>query len=278
MDFTWYESLLYGLVSGLTDILPVSAQAHRMLLLKLFGEDADLSLMRLFIHAGVLGAVYFHCQPHIVRILRAKRLSRIPKRRRKRPLDTKSLMDYSLWKTMLVPVILSFFLYGKVQKLESSLVWTAVLILVNGLILYIPQFFPGSNKDSRLLSRVEGLLMGLGGAIAILPGISGVGASVSIANICGVDRSYGLTMTLLMNIAIQVGLIVYDVMNVVNFSLMGYTFGIILNCMLSGIASFIGTYLGIRFMRNLAVDKDYSVFAYYCWGAALFTFVLNLMA
>lgn len=278
MDFTWYESLLYGLISGLTDILPVSAQAHRQLLLKLYGESMDLDMMLLFIHVGILGAVYFHCQPHIVRILRAKRLSRIPKRRRKRPLDTKSLMDYSLWKTMLVPVILSFFLYKKAQSLADSLVWMSVFILINGLILYIPQFFPGSNKDSRLLSRVEGLLMGLGGAAAILPGVSGIGAAVSIANVCGVDRSYGLTMALLMNIVISVGHIVFDVMNVVKIGLFGYSFGIILNCVLAGITSFVGAYLGIRVMRKLAEDKAYTIFAYYCWGVALFTFVLNLMA
>ena len=37
MDLNWLQSLLFGLVSGLTDILPVSAQAHRMLMLKFFG-------------------------------------------------------------------------------------------------------------------------------------------------------------------------------------------------------------------------------------------------
>ena len=278
MDFTWYESLIYGLISGFSDILPVSAQAHRQLLLKLFGASSDLSLMVLMIHVGILGGVYFHCQPHIVRLLRAKRLSRIPERRRKRPLDTKSLMDFSLWKTMLVPVILSFFLYGKVKALESRLVWTAVLVLINGLILYIPQFFPGSNKDSRMLSRVEGLLMGLGGSFGILPGLSGMGAAISVANICGVERRYGLTMALLMNLGIQVGYIVHDVIAVVNTGLFGYSFGLLLNSGLAGIAAFFGTCFAIRVMTNLAENKDYSVFAYYCWGLALFTFVINLMA
>ena len=278
MEFTWYETLIYGLVSGLCDILPVSAQAHRMLLLKLYGENADLGLMRLFIHVSIIGAVYFHCQPHIVRILRAKRLSRVPKRRRKRPLDTKSLMDYSLWKTMLIPVILSFFLYGKAQSLSAHLVWVAVFLLLNGLILYIPQFLPGSNKDSRTLSRVDGLLMGLGGAASILPGISGLGAAVSVASICGVERGYGLTMALLMNLAVLAGQIVFDVMAVAKLGLIGLSFGNILSCLLAGIAAFAGAYAGIRLLTNLVKDRDYTVFAYYCWGAALFTFVLNLMA
>jgi hypothetical protein len=133
MDLNWFESIIYGLFLGLTDILPVSAQAHKLLLLKLFGVKNEPGLMRLLIHVSVLGAVYYNCLPQIVKILRAKSLARIPKRRRKRPLDTKSLMDYSLWKTMLLPVILSFFLYEKVQALESQLVWVSVFVLLNGL-------------------------------------------------------------------------------------------------------------------------------------------------
>ena len=39
-----------------------------------------------------------------------------------------------------------------------------------------------------------------------------------------------------------------------------------------------GVLLGIKIMRSLAANSGFSAFAYYCWGGALFTFVLNLMA
>lgn len=278
MDFTWYESAFYGLVSGLADIIPVSAHAHRLLLLKLYGETNDVALLRVFIRLGIFGAVFFHCQPHILRMLRAKRLSRIPKRRRKRPLDTKSLMDYSLWKTMMLPVIASLFLYQKIQFLYSSLVWVSVLLLLNGLILYIPQFFPSGNKDSRTLSRVEGLIMGLGGAAAILPGISGMGTAVSFASLCGLERTYGLSMALLMNLAMWLGLLVYDVIAVVNMGMYGISLAAIVYCLLAGISAATGAHMAISFMRKLAMNRDHTIFGYYCWGVALFTFALNLMA
>lgn len=78
-------------------------------------------------------------------------------------------MDFSLLRTMLIPVILGFFLNRYVEPLKEKLIWIAVLLFLNGIILYIPQFFPTSNRDSRMLSRVEGLLVGLGGALGILP-------------------------------------------------------------------------------------------------------------
>ena len=278
MNLTWLESIVYGLISGIADIFPVSATGHRMLLLKIFGETKDLDLMRMFVHLGIFCAILLHCQPHIVRFLRAKRLSRVPKRRRKRPLDTKSLMDYSLWKTMLVPVILSMFLYSQVEALTERIIWVAVFMLVNGLILYIPQFLPGSNKDSRTLSRVEGLLMGLGGLAAVLPGVSAVGSAASIGAVCGVDRGYGFTMALLMNLGVNIGLVVLDLIAVFSVGLSGLYFALILRCLVTGIAAFVGAYLSIQLLRRFIGEHDYTGFAYYCWGLALFTFILNLMA
>lgn len=278
MDFSWYESLLYGFVSGLADMLPVSAQAHKLLLLKIFGVSSEPGLMRLLIHVSILGALYYNCQPQIVKILRAKSLSRIPKRRRKRPLDTKSLMDLSLWKTMLIPIILAFLFYEKASTLHSSLSLMAIFLFINGIILYVPQFLPGSNKDSRSLSRVEGLLMGLGGAASVLPGISAIGTATSIGSVCGVERSYGLNMALLMNLAVTVGLIVFDVLAIVSGGVETLSFGIVLSYILSAAAAFLGTTLGIKVMRGLAGESGFAFFAYYCWGVALFTFILNLMA
>lgn len=278
MDLNWFESILYGLFLGLTDILPVSAQAHKLLLLKLFGVKSEPGLMRLLIHVSILGALYYNCLPQIVKIIRAKSLARVPKRRRKRPLDTKSLMDFSLLKTMIIPVILAFLFYEKASLLHNKLSLMAIFLFINGLILYIPQYLPGSNKDSRSLSRVEGLLMGLGGAASVLPGISGIGAAVSVASVCGVERSYGLNMALLMNIAVSAGLIIFDIIAIVSGGIGSVSFGIILCYILSAAAAFLGTSLGIKIMRHLAANSDYALFAYYCWGMALFTFILNLMA
>ena len=278
MDFNWLESILFGFVSGLSDVLPVSAQAHKLILLKLFGIKSEPGLLRLLIHVSILGALYYNCMPHIVKILRAKSLARIPKRKRRRPLDYKSLMDFRLWQTMIIPVILIFFLYEKVSTLHNSLSFMAIFLFINGVILYVPPFMPGSNKDSRTLSRVEGLLMGLGGAAGILPGISGVGTATSVASICGVDRSYGLSMVLLMNLAATACLIVYDIILIATVGMESLSALILLSYILSAAAAFAGTTVAIRVMRALAAEKGYSVFSYYCWGVALFTFILNLMA
>ena len=278
MDLNWLQYILYGFVSGLTDILPVSAQAHRALLLKFFGAKGSSDLLSLMIHFALVCALYFSCSGHIIRMSRARRLSRIPKRKRKRPLDTRSLMDLSLLKTMLVPVILGMLLYPYVGKMQSNLALIALFLFLNGIILYAPQFLPTGNRDSRNLSRVEGLLMGLGGAASVLPGVSAMGTATAIGSVCGVDRSYGLNMALLMNLFVNVGFLIHDALGITSAGLEPLSFMLILQYLFTAVAAFGAAMLGIRVMRNLASNNGCSPIGLYNFGLALFTFILNLMA
>lgn len=278
MASEWFECIVVGFISGVADILPVSTQAHNMLLRKFLGISRTPEIMGLLIHIGILAALYITCQAHILKIVRAKRLARIPKRKRKRPLDTRSLMDYSLLKTMLLPVILSFFLYEKAATLGSNMILVATFLFLNGLLLYIPQFLPTGNKDCRTLSRVEGLMIGAGGALHIVPGFSGIGAALSVGSVCGMDHIYCLTMVLMLNIGTNIGLVVMDIMSMMSGGASGVSFAVFILYVLAGAAAFAGAMLGIYIMRKLSENKRFSVFSYYCWGVALFTFVLNLVA
>ena len=277
MDLNWLQSILYGFLSGLMDILPVSAQAHRALLLKFFGAKGNADLLNLLIHLAIFAALYFTSQAQLIRMNRARALARIPKKKRKRPLDVRSMMDWSMLKTIVFPVILGIFLYRFASKMNSNLMLTSVFLFLNGIILYVPQFFPTGNRDSRTLSRVEGLLMGLGGAASVVPGISAIGAATAIGSVCGVDRSYGLNMALIMNMLINAGMAVYDILGIIANGVEALSFGILVRYILTTLAAFGGTMLGIKTMRHLAANNGYSLFGLYCWGLALFTFVLNLI-
>ena len=275
---TWIDSLLYGLFSGLTDILPISAPAHKVLLLKFFGVRQTPALMELLIHVAVFAALYYSTQSHMIRINRARALARVPKKKRKRPLDLRSLMDWRMMKTIAVPAILGLYLYQYTRSMGNKLLLIALFLFINGVILYVPQYFPASNKDSRTLSRIEGLLMGLGGMVSILPGISAVGAAVSIGSVAGVEKKFALKMALVMNMGLNIGFIVYDVLAIVNGGLGALSFGILLRYILTAAVAFGGTFAAIRIMGYMSEKHGYAAFGIYCWGLAMFTFVLNLIA
>jgi len=278
MDLNLFQSLLIGLVSGLTDILPVSAQAHKAILLKLFGLSSEPVILRFMIHLATFAGLYYCCQGHIIRISRQLRLAKIPKKRRKRPLDTRTLMDYKLLRVMAIPAILAFLAYSKTSVWNHSLNWIALFVLINAVVVYLPVLMPSGNKDSRSFSPVEGLLIGLGGAAAIIPGISSLGATITILLLRGADRMFALNMALLLQLVVSAGMVVMDIVAMANVGLGMISFGAIAYCIFAAAAAFAGVFLAIKVMRMLAVNIGFNAFAFYNLGLALFSFILFLTA
>ena len=278
MELSFFENLILGFISGFAEVLPVSAQAHRIVILKMLGHNGESAVLRLMIHLATAGALYFFCKGHIVRMLRARRLARVPKNRRKRPLDMEALMDFSLLKYALVPVILGFLLYSKVTFLAEKPVWLAVLLFLNGIILYVPQFLPGSNKQSGALSRVDSLYFGLGGVLGMLPGVSAVGSAVSICTVRGMDPEKALSFALLLNIPVNLGFALFDLLELVGAGAGSLAFGTLILALFAGAAAFVGIILGIHLLKKITGSVGFSVFGFYSWGAALLTFLLYLAA
>lgn len=120
--------------------------------------------------------------------------------------------------------------------------------------------------------------MGLGGGCSVLPGISAIGAATSIGSVCGVERTYALDMALMMNMAVNIGLMVFDVMNLISAGIGTLSVMLIARYLFTAAVAFGAAVGGIRLMRLLAKSAGFTMFAFYCWGVALFAFILNLMA
>lgn len=276
MELNWLQSLLYGLISGLAEFLPVSAEAHRTFYLRLFGITTQNPLLVLAVHIGAFLALLVACRPQMSRLSREQSIAAIPARRRKRQPDMKSLMDIRLLKTAAVPVIVSFALCTITAKWDGRIWILAAALVVNGILLYIPPYFPKSNKDAQSLSSLDGVLIGLGGALAVIPGVSRVAGLSTVALLRGCDREYALDTALLLCVPALVALAFIDILAIMAAGLGAVSLGVLISCILAAATSMVGGYLGITFLRFLAVKVGFSGFAYYCWGLALFTFILYL--
>lgn len=268
----WLESILFGFTCGLTEFLPVSAQAHEALLLKMFGA-ASTPLLRLVIHAAALLALYQNCAVHIASILREQRILRIPPRRRKRKPDMIKVLDLRFLKTAAIVLMLGFFAYPTLSFWRSDLHMIAPILIINGIIIYIPMHMATGNKDARSMSQLDAVLLGLSGALAMIPGISRVGILTATGIARGADREQSLNWALLLSIpalVVMLGMDVYTIMT------LGTGVIAILQTVLAAAASYGGAWCAIQTMRFLAVKAGFSSFAYYCWGAALFSFIMYL--
>lgn len=270
----WILSLIYGLLSGATEFLPVSSEAHRHLLGNLFGVEVN-PIVDILIHLGVLAALVISCIPQLTRLRRERALLAIPAKRRKRQPDTTALNNLRFLRVAFVPIFLGFAAWPFTHSLTKSLWISALMLTINGIVLYIAPYVPQGNKDASTVSGLDGLLMGLGAALAMLPGISRIAAFTTTGILRGCQRRYALDMGLLLCIPALIILILFDVYFIIagGFAVTGAW---ILSGVLAMVIAAPTAYLCIMFLRFLSVKVGFSGFAYYSWGAAMFIFILYL--
>ena len=275
MELNWLQSLFYGLISGLAEFLPISADAHRALFLKLIGAE-DGTAVKMSVHLGCLLALILSCHPALSRMRRERRLAAMPAKRRKRQPDRRSILDIRVLNIAMIPMLLCFLLYSRVAVLYQRL-WVASLFMtVNGLLLYIPQFLPGSTKDSQSLSPLDSVVIGLGGGIGSIPGLSRMGAVNAVAQVRGAERRYALDLSLLLSIPALLALLILDGIAVAG-AVPALTFLSVISWILTGFAAFGGAWLAIFILRFMVFNAGFSGFSFYCWGFALLTIFLYLI-
>jgi undecaprenyl-diphosphatase len=270
------ENLIYGFVSGLTEFFPISSQAHQSLMLKMFGATDAGNLTGLLVHGAVLLALYLNRRDHIDHLRRAQQLYATPKRRRKHQPDHHRLMEFRMLKTAAITMLFGFLLYQQTQSLNQSLIVIAVLWAVNGAVLFAPVFLRRGNKDARSMTGFDSLLMGVSAALGMLPGISRMATVLSSSVVRGADQEHAFNWALLLCIPALAGMLVFDVISIITggigalglFAAIGYA--------LAALGAFIGAHLSLRMMRSFSRRGGFSGFAYYCWGAALFSFIMYL--
>jgi len=271
-----FHKFIYALFSGLTEFLGVSAPPHQLVYASMTGFSQSDAMLTLILRLGALAAVVFCCRARLRRLMRERRLAGLSRRRRNRHPDVVVLLDMRLLKTAVVPLLISVLFYKRAGQWIDHVLLLALTLLLNGIVLFIPRLLSQGNKDGRSVSRLDGVLIGLAGALAAIPGFSRVGAMVSAATARGVDRGYALDTALLLSIPVLLGLLILDAYAVIAAKLAIGVVGFLIYLLL-GAVSFGAAWAGITFMRYLSVKAGFTGFSYYSWGLALFSFILYLM-
>lgn len=269
-------NLIYGFVSGIAEFLPISSSAHQTILDHMLHLDGSPQLRSLFIHLGLLAALFVRC---------ANLFSRFDRERRRatRRLGRAATADRFTWmelrfvRTAAVPMVIGYVVLRFVGPATYSLGSVALFLVINGLILYLPEHLIRGNKGPRSMSALDALLVGICSALGSLTGISRIGCGTCAALSRGADRSYALNWALLLSAPALIVLIVLDLIMVITQGLGIFSFLIFISCLVSAAAAFAGAYVAIGMIRLIGSRTGYSSFAYYAWGAALFSIILSLI-
>lgn len=271
-------SIIYGIVSGLMEIFPVSSQANQMVMRHLMGVGDKEPIRDLLIHIAVLCAVLLACRGMFSKIRREQILAHRMRRNPSQVHALKGVYNARLVRSATPIMVIGLLLSLLFRDLYQKRVIFSVMLLVNGALILIPVYMHQGNRDARSMSRFDGVLLGIAAALSAIPGISRNGTIMFVTLVRGADKENGVDWALMLAVPAMLALSFVDIISIFMVGIGTITLMVIIGYLVSAISAFIGAYLAVSTIRALTARADYSAFAYYDFGLALFAFVLYLIA
>lgn len=270
-------SIIYGFVSGLTEIFPVSSQANQMVMRQLFGIAQKEPIRDLLVHIAVIAALFAACHGLFARIRREQVLAHRMRRNPSQVHALKGVYDMRLVRSAAPVMIIGLFANLFFSQFYHNRPMFSTMLLVNAALTLIPVYMHQGNKDARVMAGSDGILIGFAAAFSAIPGISRNGVIMSIALMRGAQKENGLTWAMLLSVPALVVLILLDFISMFTIGVGTLTLAIAGGYLVSMVFAFVGAYLAVILLRTLVRNADFSGFAFYDIGLSMLAFVLYLL-
>ncbi len=185
------EAIILGLVQGLTEFLPISSSAHLLILSKLMGHDAGATFTAIS-QLGTEAAVIIYFRKDIARIIgrwfrhfgtsKGSHAVAIPKD------DPDVRMGWLIIIGTIPIVIVGYLAQDLIDTTLRSLWITAVVLIVFGIILGLADLLGRKTKTIETLTYRDGVFIGLAQMLALIPGVSRSGATMTMGRALGYER------------------------------------------------------------------------------------------
>ena len=190
----WLQALILGLVQGLTEFLPVSSSGHLAIGREILGVEAAEDLVfEITVHVATVLATIIVFRKQILELLRGLFKFRY---------NDETDYIFKLCVSMIPVFVVGMFFKDDVEALFGSIKVVGCALLLTALLLFLSDF--ASGKVSGTQGRRNGLgfwqafVVGIGQALAVIPGLSRSGTTISTGLLCGVKREVMAQFSFLM--------------------------------------------------------------------------------
>ncbi len=248
-----FKALILGVIQGLTEFLPVSSSGHLEIAKYILGDDSvgEVSmLMTVVLHFATALSTIVVFRKFIWKIIHSAFSSQGAY---SRAFVLKIIV--SMIPAALVGLLMEDFIEALFTR---NILLVCSMLILTGLLLLVAD---KSKTTGKKLGYVDALLIGISQAVAILPGISRSGATISTSVILGIDREEAARFSFLMVIPLIFGKIAKDllddtfVLTNANMTEMGVGF----------LAAFITGLLACSWMIKIVKNSQLKYFSYYCF-------------
>ena len=273
---TYLTAFLLGLIQGVAEFLPISSSGHLAIAQNLLGMSEAGSVPEFFdvlLHLGTLVAVfaaYWHeiCDM-VVELFRG--IGDLVHRTTPTPVPpARRLILLIIVGTL--PLFAVLPIRKAVQGLSDNMVFVGAALIVTGILLFLCDRVRKGRKTERSATWVDALLVGVGQAVATLPGVSRSGMTITAGCFVGYERRFAVRFSFLLSIPAVLGANILSIGDAVAAGINAaevpmYLVGVVT-------AAVVG-YLCIRLLKYVASKGRFGAFAYYCWAVGVLTLVLQ---
>ena len=254
-----FDAIILGFVQGLTEFLPVSSSGHLSLTQSILNVRCDTVFFSLSVHLGTLVAVCAVFYKDIVALF-------------KKPYKNLLLLLVATIPAGAVGVLFE----STLSEFFSSTTILIYTFLATAILLFIAQNVK-SKKSISTIGYPSALLMGIGQAFAILPGLSRSGTTIAVGLLCKKRRDEVAKFSFLMSIPIILGGVLLKSIHLgvsisqgVPISALGID---ILPTIIASIVAGLSGYLSIKWMLRLINKAEFTSFSVYLVILSLVVFV-----
>ncbi|MEE3085884.1 MAG: undecaprenyl-diphosphate phosphatase [Bacteroidota bacterium] len=258
------ETLILGIVQGLTEFLPVSSSGHLELVKAIFGGDYEQQqglLVTITLHAATAFSTIFVFRKDIVMIL-----SDLLRFKRGESLN----FSLKIILSMIPAVIIGLFFEDFIASLfVGKIALVAVMLMITALLLFLADRVNENNKE---LNYSNTFYIGVIQAIAILPGISRSGATIALAVLLKIDRNKAARFSFLMVIPLILGSMAKSVMD----GDLSQDSTALLPLLVGFVSAFITGVFACRWMVTLVKKSQLKYFSFYCFAVGALAILFSV--
>ena len=265
---SFLSSFLLGLIQGIAEFLPISSSGHLAIAQNLLGmQDAGVvpAFFDVLLHLGTLVAVFVAYWSEIKDMVRELVFGVRDIARHSTPTPVPPARRLILLIIVgTLPLFAVLPVKDKVQELSSNMVFIGAALIVTGFLLFASDRVRKGRKTEASASVLSALIVGVGQAIATMPGISRSGMTITTGCFVGYERKFAVRFSFLLSIPAVLGANILSLKDAIS---VGIDWGQV---------PVVG-YLCIRLLKMIADKGKFGFFAYYCWAVGLLTLILNLI-
>ena len=274
---TYLSAILLGLVQGVAEFLPISSSGHLAIAQNLLGLETEVpEFYDVLLHLGTLVAVFVAYWQDILDMIGEffRGIGDLVRRSTPTPVPGARRMILLIIIATL-PLFAVLPIRHGVQGLSDNMIFIGAALIVTGFLLFGSDLMRKGRKTERHATWVDALIVGVGQAIATMPGISRSGMTITAGCFCGFERKFAVRFSFLMSIPAILGANILSLMDVVQEG--GIIWAELPMYLVGVVVAAVSGYLCIRLLKMIADKGKFGFFAYYCWVVGVLTLVLNVI-